>query len=138
MKEQVSCGTFANAGPETLKADSRLIWATLGQPRGKQDCVDGARTGPADGVEFEIVLLKQPVKHAPGEGAKDTPALQRERELPLVTARLSSLEHGSIEGQEIRSSPAALTSGIPLGQTDELQKGTPDQAGLRIRTGTLG
>src|SRR3954451_21744076 len=121
MKEQVSCGTFANAGPETLEARPCFIWATLGQPRGKQDCVDGTCAGPADRVEFEIVLLEQPVEHAPGERAKDTAALQRDRELPLVTARLSSLEHGSIGGQEIRSSPAALTSGIPLGQTHELQ-----------------
>ena len=59
---------------------------------------------------------------------KTPPPCKREREPPLVTARLSGLEHGSIGGQEIRSSPAALTSGIPLGRADELQKGAPHQA----------
>src|SRR3954454_4375974 len=57
-KAQVSCRAFANAGPETLEARPCFIWATLGQPRGKQDCVDGARTGPAHGIEFEIILLE--------------------------------------------------------------------------------
>ena len=75
---------MADAPPEIGERLLRAALAAFGQAVGQHGGVHGAGAGRDDALEGQIVLLEQPVEHAPGEGAMRAAALQREVDASAV------------------------------------------------------
>src|SRR5215213_8791870 len=116
--------------PTPLQNRSRLARASSGPPWASPEASRTALMAPA------LAPLTASSSRSSSSSSRSSTPQVNAPETPLVTERLSSLERRSFGvGREVQTGLAALTWGISLGQTDELQKGAPDQAGLRIRTG---
>ena len=79
--------------PEAIELGARAGGAALDVPLRHQRRIDGAGAGAADALDVDLVVLEQPVEHAPGEGAMGAAALQREIDNAPIIRRLG-LGHG--------------------------------------------
>ena len=90
---------MADPPPEIGERLLRAALAAFGQAVGKHGGVHGAGAGRDHALEGQIVLVEQPVEHAPGEGAVRAAALQSEVDRPLAAHGWSGRLLGAAAGE---------------------------------------
>ena len=82
-----SAGRSRWSASRPVEMQARLRLAASDHTRRHNDRIDRTSAGTADGIDDDVVLLQQPVEHAPGEGTERASTLQGQRDVTLLPVR---------------------------------------------------
>ena len=110
--ENAGGGQFRQPLPIGLQHALRLVAAAGGKPARQHYGVDGAGAGGTDAVKANSLVLEQPIKHTPGEGAVAADALQRQ--VHRLARRDLLVDFGLILQARVKKQRRYGDSAVPL------------------------